>query len=146
MRELRPAELEEESLVAKIEHYARTVEKRGGTPIIVQLDGEEAPVGNAVQVCVFRVVQEALSNARKHADARKIDVSIRFTPAYVECIVKDDGVGFDTAKAEALDSTSHWGLASMKERMLMISGDLHIVSTPGQGTEVCVRAPLGMGG
>jgi two-component system nitrate/nitrite sensor histidine kinase NarX len=88
------------------------------------------------------VVQEALSNARKHANAHTLEVDLRFESASVECIVRDDGNGFDPGEVQALSGTSHWGLSSMGERMLMIGGELEVESILGQGTEVRARVPL----
>ncbi len=110
--------------------------------------GAEISVSSHVQVCLFRVVQEALTNVRKHARARHIDVEVRFGPTEVECLVRDDGRGFDLDLARELDPESHVGLTSMRSRMLMIGGRLDIVSAAGEGTQVRARVPLdvAMGG
>lgn len=142
MRDLRPVELEGERFTAQIRQYAEAVEERWGTPVRVDVVGIEAPIAHHVQVSLFRVVQEALSNARKHANARSIAIGVRFHPSYVECTVRDDGEGFDTAHIKDVDATEHWGLASMRDRMLMIGADFVIESTLGEGTVVRVRAPL----
>ena len=146
MRELRPAELEETSLVAKIREYVEACAARAGTPIGLRVTGQEPRISRPVQVSLFRVVQEALTNAAKHAKAHAVVVSVSFSPAYVECTVTDDGIGFDIDRAMAREATSHWGLASMRERMLMIGGDLEIRTESGKGTEVRACAPLDRAG
>jgi signal transduction histidine kinase len=143
MQELRPTELDEESLLAKLGEYVRWFESYSGIPVNLKVAGTEGPLDSHVQTSIFRVAQEALANARKHARARTVELEISFAPDAVECVVRDDGVGFDADRAAALRSTSYWGITGMRERMLLIGGDLEITSAPGDGTQVRVRVPLG---
>jgi len=147
MRELRPVELEEaESLGAKIALYAEAYEQQWGIPVRLSSVGRERLVGRHVQVSLFRVVQEALSNVRKHANATGVDIEIRFDADQVECRVKDDGKGFDIDATSGFSTASQWGLVGMRERVLMLGGTLEIISAPGKGTEIRACVPLGATG
>lgn len=143
MRELRPAALDEESLIAKISELAANYQERWETPVDLKVLGTESALGLHVQVSLFRVVQEALSNVRKHANARHIQIEIGFAADAVSCTVRDDGTGFDPDRASVLGTMSHWGLVGMKERMLLICGELTVTSEAGEGTEVRARVPWG---
>ena len=83
------------------------------------------------QLVVYRVAQEALSNAARHSDARRIDVRLRRRDSGVELEVSDDGSGFAFAESE-----QGLGIAGMRERALLIGGELTIESGPGHGTTV----------
>jgi len=142
MSELRPVELEEESLLARVHEYSVAHEKQWGIEVELSVIGTETGVSRPVQVSLFRVVQEALTNTRKHANTLSVQVEIRYDPAVVQCTVRDNGCGFDEDQLDAPGATSHWGLASMRDRMLMVGGELEITSAPGEGTEVRARVPL----
>ena len=85
---------------------------------------------------VSRVIQEALTNARRHSQAREISVSLRMNGDELITDISDDGRGFDP------ETPSGVGLASMRERAVLIDGELEIESEPGLGTSVRLRVPL----
>jgi signal transduction histidine kinase len=131
--ELRPADLAADGLVPTLIKHTDVVRRVFGQDIDVNVMSERRVPPN-VELELFRVAQEALSNALKHAQAAKIavDVDLDAFPARIE--VRDDGVGFDP------DATSvrarHLGLLSMEERIASIGGSLRIDSAPGRGTTV----------
>ena len=136
-RDLRPMMLSDlgltESLRAfttKVSSLQRTVTARFPTPI-PRLDDE-------TEIAVYRVAQEALGNALRHADARSIDLLLRSDEDRLLLEVRDDGRGFDRTAPR----TDSLGLASMEERALALGGRLEIVSSPGQGTCVRLECPL----
>lgn len=94
-----------------------------------------------VGVQVLRVLQEAMSNARRHAEARTVRVSLSATEDRLHVTVTDDGRGFDTSDPH-LRSGPHFGLSLMRKRMVSIGGDLSIHSREGAGTQVVLDAPL----
>ena len=99
-------------------------------------------VPDLVGMQLFRIVQEALANVRKHAHARRAWVSLRHPKLGVlELEIGDDGVGFDPAHAPR-STTRSFGLASMRERAELLGGALEIVSAPDSGTQVLVSIPL----
>ena len=91
-------------------------------------------------VCLFRVLQEALTNALSHADVPQVTVVLRGTPTAIHLDVIDKGVGFDP---ERPGQRQGLGLISMKERLHLVEGEIQIESEPGAGTAVRVRVPLG---
>jgi signal transduction histidine kinase len=90
-----------------------------------------------VSLCLFRVLQEALINAAKHADTRRIVVELRGARRLLRLRIRDFGTGFSIGSA-----TEGLGLVSMRERVALIGGTFSIVSTPGSGTEINVHIPL----
>ena len=87
-----------------------------------------------MQLVVYRVAQEALSNAARHSDAKRIEVGLRRAGDGVELDVSDDGRGFAFEESER-----GLGIAGMRERALLLGGDLTIESRPGRGTTVSLR-------
>ena len=100
-------------------------------------DGLDA-LGSDVAVCLFRVAQEALTNAVRHARARTISVQLKATDTDVDLDVIDDGVGF-IARERAGQGL---GLRSMDERVRFTGGSVTVASRPGEGTTVLVRVPI----
>jgi len=90
---------------------------------------------------VIRIGQEAITNAVRHADARRICLNIRFEVGAIALRVVDDGCGFDVERAQS-DAADHYGLISMRERAEDIGSKLEISSERGRGTTVQLRAPL----
>lgn len=133
--ELRPPMLEEEGLVGALQQRLNAVEGRTGLHVCLSVDGEidlPAPVEEGL----YRIAQEALNNALRHAAATSVAVRLKADGQGLELDVKDDGGGFDVAAAA---DRGGLGLASMRERAEALGGRLEIVSHPGAGTTVKVR-------
>ena len=90
-------------------------------------------------MCAYRVIQEALNNAVRHAKADSIEITLEKDGQTLKLEVSDDGIGFDKAQAR---SSEHIGLSSMRERVRLLDGTLNIHSTPGAGTTVSAVVPL----
>jgi signal transduction histidine kinase len=86
-----------------------------------------------VEHCIYRVVQEAITNTVKHASAKKLTLKLECIEGQVSLSVSDDGTGFN---ADTIDKTSHFGLAGMQERAQLVGGELNITSKPGSGTTI----------
>ncbi len=140
----RPSALDDLGLVAALEHYAAQYAQARGVRVDVQATGlDSSRLPSAVETALYRIVQEALTNVAKHANARTISIVIRRHPAWVQAIVADDGSGFDmeaTLKAPA--GRTHLGLHGMRERAALLNGSVTIESTIGEGTAVYTRIPL----
>ena len=95
----------------------------------------------AAQIQLVRIVQEALANVRKHAQARHVQIRISATTSQISVVVEDDGVGFDPS-ARGSGASPHFGLAMMRERAAAMGGRLEIDSMPGRGTRVIVHLPV----
>lgn len=113
-------------------------ELQSGMRAHLSMHGHGLPLDPDVQIQVLHVVQEALSNVRKHARAREVWVDVRQTPVW-RFEVRDDGVGFDAA-ADPPDET-HVGLRIMRERAARIGASVHIDTQPGHGTRVALTLP-----
>jgi DNA-binding CsgD family transcriptional regulator/signal transduction histidine kinase len=104
--------------------------------------GEEVSLDSDSGTALLRIVQESLSNIRKHSSARRVRVGLRFAPTEVTLRVEDDGAGFDVAACAAPGAEGGYGLFGMSERARLVGGSLQIESTPGWGTTVYFTLPL----
>jgi signal transduction histidine kinase len=91
------------------------------------------PLSPDVEQCIYRVAQEAVTNAVKHANAKKLTVKLEFIEGQATLSVSDDGIGFNV---DTIDKTSHFGLAGMQERAQLVGGELNITSKHGSGTTI----------
>jgi two-component system sensor histidine kinase UhpB len=134
-RQLRPTALDDLGLAAAI---AGLVDRLGEGEMETAIDvsGNFSDLSDDVQLVVYRVAQEALSNAARHSGAANVNVTLRRGAAGVELDVADDGRGFAFAESER-----GLGIGGMRERALLVSGDLTIESRPGAGTVVRLRVP-----
>lgn len=142
--DLRPAALDDLGIDKALEALASDWGDRYGVHVDVQTVGEQgARLPPEVEIVVYRVVQEALTNVLKHAEARGVSVVLDHAATQFRVIVEDDGKGFD---AHVLDrtkrATSRFGLSGMRERLARIGGTMMIESTPGAGTSVFIQIPL----
>jgi PAS domain S-box-containing protein len=137
--EMRPADLEEIGLVKALQQRLDDVEKRTGTNAVLQVEGE-VNLPEQMDVAIYRITQEALNNALKHANAGQITVHIHGSEEIFELIVQDDGIGYDPEKNA---ERGGMGLTNMRDRASQIGAELEIVSAPGQGTSVTVRMRAG---
>lgn len=134
--ELRPAALEREGLVGALRARLEVVERRAGVEAELSVEGE-GPLPRDVEETLYRIAQEALNNALKHAHADSVAVRLRIEADYVELEIADDGKGFDPGR-----SASGLGIAGMQERARVLDGEFGISSAPGEGTVVRVRIPV----
>ncbi|HYA00645.1 MAG TPA: histidine kinase [Candidatus Binatia bacterium] len=136
--DLRPMTLDDLGLVPTLRKLTNDYD-RGGLVTSLRVMGEEVRLPGALEPTLFRIIQEAMNNAKKHARAKNVEVVVAFQPHAVSAIVRDDGVGFDVAAAEArADAGKHLGMISMRERAELEKGRLEIRSQIGKGTEIRV--------
>jgi len=139
--ELRPTILDDLGLLPALEFLAQGVAARSG--IAVRVEGEARPrLPAAVETALYRVVQEALRNATKHAAARRVDIRLEVEPGAARCTVKDDGRGFDTREVLDRKGDRGLGLIGMRERLSALGGRFTIESAPGRGTELHIMIPI----
>jgi two-component system nitrate/nitrite sensor histidine kinase NarX len=128
-----------EDIVPAIQTTLQKFEHQTGLPTHLSVDGDGLPLDADVQVQVLHVVQEALSNVRKHSGASRVWVNVRQSPPWrVE--VRDDGCGF-TPSPDTPDGI-HVGLRIMRERAQRVGADVEVVSAPGGGTRIVMTLPL----
>ena len=136
--ELHPGVLQHAGLMAALRGHCADVERdHQVTVTFTPGDGLDS-LDSDVALCLFRVVQEALTNVLRHARARTVRVSVMTTPESAELTIVDDGVGF-----VAGEHTTGLGLRSIHERVRFLQGDVRVDSRPGAGTKVLVRIPIG---
>lgn len=136
--DLRPSVLDELGLEAGIRRYARDVHERYGLDVSV-LVNLPARLQHQEEVVLYRVVQEGLTNVVRHARARRASVVVTSYNSYVQCVVEDDGVGFDE---KGLLPGEQVGLMGMRERLDVLGGSLRIESAPAEGTTLYARLPV----
>ncbi len=140
--ELRPAALDELGLKPALEALMRRTSARFGLEIDANLDLAYASgrkptrLAEDIESTAYRLVQEALNNVVKHAEAERVQVEVVEDDESVRLTVRDDGKGFDTSGADG-----GFGLIGMQERVELVGGRLAIDSTPGGGTVVCAELP-----
>ena len=134
---LRPAMLDDLGLGAALEWQARQFSRLCDVPVTAKLEGDLDSLSEAHRVCVYRVVQEALNNAAKHAKASAIVITVSGSLAGVRIEVRDNGAGFDTTPK----SGTGLGLVGIKERVRQLGGDANIDSRPGLGTTLLAHIP-----
>lgn len=139
--ELRPTILDDLGWVPAIRFLAEGVTKRSSLPIHIdsRISGR---LPRPIETALYRVLQEALTNITKHANATAVWIQIRREGSSMACSVRDDGKGFDTQALYIRANNSGLGLLGMRERLNSIGGTLFIESSPGNGTRLTIRVPL----
>ncbi|HEU4324103.1 MAG TPA: chemotaxis protein CheB [Roseiflexaceae bacterium] len=142
--QLRPAVLDDLGLVVALENYIEQWSARAAVLIDLHTDGlDGARLPLAVESTLYRIVQEALTNVLKHAQATNVSLIIERGPQAVRLIVEDNGRGFDIAAARVeTPATQRLGLIGMDERITQLGGTLTIESAAGSGTTLFVTLPL----
>lgn len=141
--DLRAAPLEGRSLPDAIQRHANAWSERTGIDAVFSHAGASRPLSPAVEVGLFRVVQEALTNVEKHAQAACVEIELQATPAEIRLTISDDGQGFDTAAFKRENSSAgQFGVRGMAERVKLLGGRMGIESEPDAGTAIAVHIPV----
>jgi two-component system NarL family sensor kinase len=136
--DLRAAPLEGRSLAEALAALAETLEGQGPAVISVETAGAGRPLPARIEAGIYRIAQEALSNAVRHAEAGQVALQLSISPAEIRLTVEDDGKGFDLAKVPP----NRFGLVGLNERARMLGGAFHLDSWPNAGTRIKVVVPL----
>ncbi|MGE7304184.1 sensor histidine kinase [Priestia megaterium] len=138
--DLRPMALDDLGLIPTLRKYLDTIEDYNeGKPRITFISiGQEKRTASKLEVALFRLVQEAVTNALKHADATEIQVKIEFNNEHAILLVKDDGCGFNQEEKKE----NSFGLIGMKERVDLLDGTISVHSKINQGTLVMIKVPI----
>src|SRR6266581_3924539 len=139
--ELRPTVLDDLGWIPAIRFLAEGVSKRANLPIHIKV-AFAGRLPSTTEIALYRVVQEALTNATKHAKASNIWVRAWRDEFVLCCSIRDDGAGFDVGAIQAPGGRKGLGLIGMQERVSAIGGTVRIESRRGQGTELLIRLPL----
>ena len=137
---LRPSMLDDLGLAPALEWQGREFSRHTGVLAVVTVDGSLDALPEAHRTCIYRIVQEALTNCAKHAKAKNVSVDIHGLGEQLEAVIHDDGVGFNpSSRAGGL------GLLGIEERVQELEGTLRIISQPGKGTTLRVQIPIKQG-
>nr|WP_287193467.1 sensor histidine kinase [Syntrophothermus sp.] len=139
--DLRPMALDDLGLVPAIKRYLADYAQKYDMEIDFLFFGEERRLDLAREVAVFRLIQEAITNVRKHAGTDRAQVKLGIAPEKVTVVIKDEGCGFDV-EAVREGKKESFGLLGMQERVGLFGGKFRVKSAPGQGTQVIIEVPL----
>lgn len=133
---VRPSMLDDLGLAPALHWQAKEFSRRYGIPVSVSVAGRLDGLPEALRLCLYRAIQEAMTNCGKHADARQVTIVVKQDETQVIASVHDDGRGFD-----ALSQTPGLGLMGMRERVRALKGRMTVDSEPGGGTSISVELP-----
>ena len=137
--DLRPLMLDDLGLNAAIEWLARDAARRMDMEVTVQLGTEDPPLGPGADIALYRMVQEALTNVARHANATDIRIELRQSADELVLTVRDNGHGFPD---RSMRQDGRYGLLGMRERAIMLGGRLDLDNPPGGGARITVHLPL----
>ncbi len=138
LRRLRPANLDELGLVAALQELCESWEERSGVACIFHHEALPRELGDAIDIALYRVTQEALTNVMRHAQASAVHVKLgRSAQGELQLSIEDDGRGMDLAAA-----TRGLGLLGATERAAALGGELDVRASPGAGVQLVLRVPM----
>ena len=137
--DLRPMALDDLGLIATLKRFVDDFREKNSLNIDFSSSGDMEKGNKDLEIAVFRIIQEALNNVVKHADATEVVVILTIESEYIFVTVRDNGRGFNPAKKHPDGS---YGLMGIKERVGLLEGDLTINSAIGKGTEISVKVPI----
>jgi signal transduction histidine kinase len=139
---LRPEPLAHTRLPEALAELGRTFEETSGVAVRVETTGETRPLLPELEVALYRIAQEALANAGKHAKAGRVGLTLSYVDDVVLLDVRDDGVGFTPGDRPAKSAAGNgFGLQAMRQRVQRVAGTLAVESTPGEGTAISAQVP-----
>jgi two-component system sensor histidine kinase UhpB len=142
--DLRPTVLDDLGLGEAVAWYAKAQAARAGYALNIEQDLGGGRFPTSVETCAFRIVQQALTNIARHAHAKNVRITMRRDAEALKVEAVDDGIGFDVNEARARSMAGgSLGIVHMTEMAEMEGGTLNICSTPGKGSTVAFRFPLG---
>ncbi len=141
MFELKPTLVNDSGLIRTLKDYFNDYEAKYNFDIDFVIFGTEKKYDLTLEIALFRLVQEALTNVRKHAGVSKALVKLEDTGEILTLIIKDNGRGFETGSVEK-ETGESYGIIGMKERVELLGGEIDILSAPGSGTQVIIKVPV----
>jgi signal transduction histidine kinase len=142
--ELHPAMLDDLGLVSALRWEVDRYEQRTGQSVHFKADVDEVVLRSELEITIYRIVTEALTNVARHARADVVSVSLGIADHQVVIEIEDNGVGFDATKwFSSPAERQSLGLVGMRERAELLGGQLEVISAPGCGTKIWVQLPIG---
>jgi two-component system, NarL family, sensor histidine kinase DegS len=141
---LRPMSLDDLGLVPTLQRYTSNFQEETGIFVSFKTRGNYDNIKPVISLTLFRIIQEALNNVRKHANAKNVIIIIEFLKENAKLYVCDDGIGFNIEQLQAKrkDINGGFGLYSMRERIQLLDGNFEISSHHGNGTRINITIPL----
>ncbi|NBD26726.1 sensor histidine kinase [Paenibacillus glycinis] len=140
---LRPMALDDLGLVPTLRKYIQDYEEKSKIRTMFETIGKEARLPSAMEAAIYRMVQEAFSNAFKHANPSYVSLEMNYQAQMVKIVVKDNGVGFQPSLIESKAKNSvHFGLIGMRERAELLEGRMEIESAINEGTKITIHIPI----
>ena len=140
--DLRPLVLDNYGLIPAVDHYVQNFQEKYNLPVEIITSGKDKRLNTKIEVTLFRILQEALTNVIKHAKATQVKVELAVTKKEATLEIKDNGTGIDPALPSIGQAHDRLGLAGIQERALLLDGSCTIDSQPGKGTHITVKIPL----
>jgi signal transduction histidine kinase len=137
-QDLRPPALDTLGLKLALKNYCTEFSRRTQLPIVFEFDQDFPTLSDIYDITLYRILQEALTNVAKHAQASQVWVEASFEEDSIALMVQDNGQGFDVSQAQS----DGLGLTGLRERLTLVGGELQISSTPIRGTILFARLPL----
>ncbi|KAB2861650.1 MAG: GAF domain-containing sensor histidine kinase [Anaerolineae bacterium] len=138
--DLRAAPLEGKTLAQAVADLLENWSKTAEVQTHLEIEGGQRSLPVRIEAGLYRVVQESLTNIRRHAHANTVTIRISMTPESVYLMIEDDGLGFDPSN---IPQEGRYGLIGLNERVKLLGGTLNLQSNPNSGTRVEVQIPLG---
>lgn len=141
---LRPSVLDDLGLAAAVRSLTEEFEKQTHIPVLLKLDELPERLPSEIELVLFRIIQEAMTNVQRHAQATQLVVTVDHRDGTLRVSIRDNGRGFDPPAMETKPGVERGlGLDSIEERAASIGGSVRIESLPGKGTDIIVQIPLG---
>ena len=139
--DLRPEVLDQLGLAPALRSYVKSRLEAQDIKVRLRLSGLEDRLPSRLEITLFRIIQESITNVVRHSGASVVNIQVAVTDSLVTATIEDDGQGFDVETA--LQASESWGLRGIRERVSLVNGQLSIESKPGQGTRIRFQIPLG---
>lgn len=142
--DLRPMSLDDIGLVPTLERFVLNFQDENGIMTSFKTKGQYIDIKPVISLTVFRIIQEAVNNTKKHAQAKNLLINLEFTDKNLRLCIYDDGKGFDVenTKPKSDDINSGFGLVSIRERIELLGGTFEISSKAGNGTRLTIVIPF----
>lgn len=142
MLNLRPAKLDELGLASALRFCIKTIYPIFRIRVFLKISSNFPRLPRSMEIVIYRVVQEALSNAARHSQANKVKIYLQFEQQSISLIIKDDGIGFNIERVLEKKSNRSFGLFGIKERVSLLGGTANIKSQLNKGTEIIISLPV----
>ncbi len=140
---LRPMALDDLGLLPILRKFVQDFEEKYSIRTKLDVSGKDTRLPSAMEVAIYRLVQEAFTNVLKHAEASYVSLDIIYQKQMIKVVIQDNGKGFVVERVEAnIESGNHFGLMGMRERMDLLEGRIEIESEEGAGTKITMIVPV----